>query len=49
MRGRSANKVTYNKLLLTYLDNLAENIAVNYIGFVNEYLNDCGITVCILV
>jgi hypothetical protein len=43
-RKKFANKATYNKLLLTYLDNSAENIAVNYIGFDNEYLNDCRIT-----
>ena len=42
-RKKFANKTTYHKLLLTYLDNSAENIAVNYIGFDNEYLNDCGI------
>lgn len=43
-RKKFANKPTYDKLLLTYLDNSAENIAINYIGFDNEYLNDCGIT-----
>ena len=43
-RKKFANKATYDKLLLTYLDNSAENIAVNYIGFDDEYLNDCSIT-----
>lgn len=43
-RKKFRNKSTYDKLLHTFLDNSTENIAVNYIGFNNEYLNDCGIT-----
>jgi hypothetical protein len=38
------NKTTYNKLLVTYLNNSIDNNAVNFIGFDNEYLNECGIT-----
>ena len=43
-RKKFRNKSTYDKLLRTFLDNSTENIAVSYIGFNNEYLNDCGIT-----
>lgn len=42
-RKKFMNKSTYDKLLLTYLDNSIDNIAVDYIGFNDEYLNDCGI------
>ena len=43
-RKKFRNKSTYDKLLHAFLDNSTENIAVSYIGFNNEYLNDCGIT-----
>lgn len=42
-RKKFKNKSTYDKLLLTYLDDSTENNSVSYIGFNNEYLNDCGI------
>jgi hypothetical protein len=43
-RKKFANKPTYDKLLHTYLDNSTENMAINYIGFDDQYLNDCGIS-----
>lgn len=42
-RKKFKNKTTYDKLLVTYLDDSVDNNAVNFIGFDNEYLNDCGI------
>lgn len=43
-RKQFMNKSTYDRLLVTYLDTSIDNTAVDYIGFNNEYLNDCGIT-----
>ena len=43
-RKKFANKPTYDKLLLTYLDISADNMAIDYIGFDDQYLNDCGIS-----
>ena len=44
VRKKFRNKSTFDKLLHTFLDNSTKNIAVSYIVFNNEYLNDCGIT-----
>jgi hypothetical protein len=39
-----ANKKTYDKLLLTYMDSTTENDAVNFVCFSpNEFLDSCGI------
>jgi hypothetical protein len=38
------NKRTCNKLLISFLDTLVENDAINFIGFgTDEYLLSCGI------
>jgi hypothetical protein len=42
-RKKFSKKSTYDKLLATYLDDSAENSGLNFIGFSDEYLNDCGI------
>jgi hypothetical protein len=43
-RKQFMSKNLNDKLLVTYLDDSIDNNAVNFIGFDNEYLNDCGIT-----
>ena len=42
-RKKLTKKSTYDKLLATYLDDTAENDGLNFIGFCDESLSDCGI------